>query len=125
MESHKAGLSTLPTLFGNPFGIPTFLRPLRPVRYLETIVKTSPRPNLNPYQRKGLVTDAPGPRCNGCSGTLTPLAYFALALQNRPKTCVTETWNAYGSSALVLRTQFASALMLTHDIISCKKAVLF
>jgi hypothetical protein len=29
MESHEAGFPTLPTLFGNPFGIPTFPRPRR------------------------------------------------------------------------------------------------
>ena len=74
MESHKAGLPTLSTVFGKPVGIPTFPRPLRRLRYLDIIAKTSPRPDLSRFQRKGLVTDVSGPKCNGCSGTLTPLS---------------------------------------------------
>jgi hypothetical protein len=36
--------------------------------------------------------------------------YLALALQNRPRTCVTEAWDPYGSSALVVRTMMRYAL---------------
>jgi hypothetical protein len=36
--------------------------------------------------------------------------YFALALQNRPETCVTAKGNPYDSSALVLRTMMRYAL---------------
>jgi hypothetical protein len=63
-------LPTLPTLFGNPFRIPTLLRPRRRVRCLGATAKTSHNLNSSPQLRKGLVTDVPGPMCNGCSGTL-------------------------------------------------------
>ena len=33
---------------------------------------TSHNLNSSPQLRKGLVTDVPGPMCNGCSGTLIP-----------------------------------------------------
>jgi hypothetical protein len=33
---------------------------------------TSHNLNSSPELRKGLVTDVPGPMCNGCSGTLIP-----------------------------------------------------
>jgi hypothetical protein len=62
---------TLPTLFGNPFRIPTLPRPRRRVRCLGATAKTSHNLNSSPQLRKGLVTDVPGPMCNGCSGTLT------------------------------------------------------
>ena len=29
------------------------------------------KPDLRPFHRKGLVADVPGPKCSGCSGTLT------------------------------------------------------
>ncbi|RZU39391.1 hypothetical protein BDD14_0771 [Edaphobacter modestus] len=63
---------TLPTLFGNPFRIPTLPRPRRRVRCLGATAKTSHNLNSCPQLRKGLVTDVPGPMCNGCPGTLIP-----------------------------------------------------
>jgi hypothetical protein len=66
MESHEARLPTLPTLFGNPFGIPTFPRPRR----LEIYVFSCPL-NWKPCYCKGLVTDVSGPQRNACPGTLT------------------------------------------------------
>jgi hypothetical protein len=62
----KCRLPTLPTLFGNPFGIPTFPRPRRLAICLFVL------PQLDHRQRKGLVTDVSGPQRNACSGTLTP-----------------------------------------------------
>jgi hypothetical protein len=64
------GLSTLPTLFGNPFRIPTLPRPRRRVRF-RSKGKASHTLNSSPHLRKGLVTDVPDPMCKGCSGTLT------------------------------------------------------
>src|SRR5258707_7255834 len=70
LESHKAGFPPLPTLFGNPFRIPTLPRPRRRVRCLGATAKTSHNLNSSPQLRKGLVTHVPGPKCNECSGTL-------------------------------------------------------
>jgi hypothetical protein len=53
----RSRLSTLPTLLGNPYGIPTFPLPRRGDQYLKG-------------PRKGLVTDVSGPQRNACPGTL-------------------------------------------------------
>ena len=58
-------LPTLPTLFGNPFGIPTFPRPPR-LDYVFSFLL-----NSSHSHRKGLVTDVSGPQRNACPGTLT------------------------------------------------------
>ncbi|WP_424171248.1 transposase [Terracidiphilus sp.] len=60
-------LSTLPTLFGNPCGITTFPQP-RLLAYFK--MQDQERPNPRPLEHKGLVMEVPGPKCNGCSGTL-------------------------------------------------------
>jgi hypothetical protein len=66
-------LSTLPTLFGNPCGITTFPQP----RLLANFkMQDQERPNPRPLDHKGVVMEVPGPKCNGCSGTLTPLSVF-------------------------------------------------
>jgi hypothetical protein len=62
-------LSTLPTLFGNPCGITTFPQPLL-LAYFK--MQDQERPNPRPLDFKGVVMEVPGPKCNGCSGTLTP-----------------------------------------------------
>ena len=56
---------TLPTLFGNPFGIPTFPRPRRRDIGLVVLLNSDHR------HRNGLVTDVLGPQRNVCPGTLT------------------------------------------------------
>src|SRR5216683_6354181 len=57
---------TLPTLFGNPFRIPTFPRPrLLDICLLGLL-------NSSHCLRKGFVTDVSGPQRNACPGTLTP-----------------------------------------------------
>ena len=61
----RSRLPTLSTLFGNPFGIPTFPRPRR-----LDICLLMPL-NSNHRHRKGLVTDVSGPQRNACPGTLT------------------------------------------------------
>src|SRR5260370_33914761 len=72
MESHKAGFPPLQTLWKSLryYHIPT----ASTARF--GIEKQRQRPTLNPnlslYPRKGVVTDVPGPKCNGCSGTLIP-----------------------------------------------------
>jgi hypothetical protein len=60
-------LSTLPTLFGNPFGITTFLRPRLPAYFK---VQEHDRPNPGPLDLKGVVMEVLGPKCNERSGTL-------------------------------------------------------
>jgi len=62
----RSRLPTLPTLFGNPFGIPTFPRPRRLGSCLLVTLKSKSS------RRKGLVTDVQGPQRNACPGTLTP-----------------------------------------------------
>jgi len=69
----RSRLSTLPTLFGNPFGITTFPRP-RLLAYFK--VRKHERQNPRQLVLKGVVTEVFGPMCNGCSGTLTPLRSF-------------------------------------------------
>jgi hypothetical protein len=73
MESHKAGFPPFPHSLEIPSGLPHSHGLDDELSYLET---TRQRPALNPnlgiYRRKGVVTDVPGPKCNGCSGTLTP-----------------------------------------------------
>ncbi len=74
VESHEAGFPPFPHSLEIPSGLPHFHGLGSEIMYLEGTAKTSPRPdNLSPYRRKGLVTDVPGPKCNGCSGTLTTL----------------------------------------------------
>src|SRR5450631_3850876 len=63
--------STLPTLLGNPFGIATFPPP-RLLAYFK--MREHERPNPRPLDLKGVVMEVLGPKCNGCSGTLTPLS---------------------------------------------------
>ena len=63
-------LSMLSTLFGNPCGITTFPQPPL-LAYFK--MQDQERPNPRPLEHKGLVMEVPGPKCNGCSGTLTPL----------------------------------------------------
>jgi hypothetical protein len=74
-------LSTLPTLFGNPCGITTFPEP-RLLAYFK--MQDQERPNPRPLDHKGVVMEVPGPKCNGCSGTLTPLGagVVVFAFQN-------------------------------------------
>ena len=67
----RCRLPTLPTLFGNPFGIPTFPRPRR-----LDICLLVPHSTRTISHRKGLVTDVSGPQRNACPGTLTPLSVF-------------------------------------------------
>ncbi len=70
MEIHKAGFPPFP----HSLEIPSdshITRPRRRVRCLGATAKTSRNLNSNPQLRKRLVTDVPGPKCNGCSGTLT------------------------------------------------------
>jgi hypothetical protein len=65
----RSRLSTLPTLLGNPFGITTFPRP-RLLAYLK--LQDQKKPESRPFDLKGAVMEVLGPKCNGCSGTLTP-----------------------------------------------------
>jgi hypothetical protein len=60
-------LSTLPTLFGNPFGITTFPRP-RLLAFFK--VQEQERPNARPLDFKGVVMEVLGPKCNERSSTL-------------------------------------------------------
>lgn len=62
----KNRLLTLPTLFGNPSGIPKFPRPRRLDICLSCAINSIHR------HRKGFVTDVCGPQRNVCSGTLRP-----------------------------------------------------
>src|SRR5258708_3915081 len=72
MESHKAGFPPFPHSLEIPSRFPTLPRPRRRVRCLGATAKASHNLNSSPQLRKGLVTDVPGPMCNGCSGTLSP-----------------------------------------------------
>jgi hypothetical protein len=65
----RSRLSTLPTLFGNPFGVNTFPRP-RLLAYFK--VQEHERPNPRPLDLKGVVTEVLGPKCNERSSTLRP-----------------------------------------------------
>src|ERR1700758_3973648 len=64
----RSRLSTLPTLFGNPFGITTFPRP-RLLTYLK--VQEDERPNPRPLDFKGVVMEVLGPKCNASPGTIS------------------------------------------------------
>src|SRR5260370_38944544 len=72
MESHKAGFPPFHTLWKSlrDYHIPT----ASTARF--GIEKQRQRPTLNPnlslYPRKGVVTDVPGPKRNGCSVTPIP-----------------------------------------------------
>jgi hypothetical protein len=68
MESHKAGFPSCPHSLGIPSGLPHSHGLDDEIRYLEATAKTR---RSKPRHRKGLVTNVPGPKCNGCSGTLT------------------------------------------------------
>jgi hypothetical protein len=72
MESHKAGFPPFPHSLEILSGLPHFHGLYDEKRYSEARAKTNPNFKLKPYHRKGLVTDVPGPKCNGCSGTLIP-----------------------------------------------------
>ena len=73
----RSRLSTLPTLFGNPFGITTFPRP-RLLAYFK--VQEQERPNPRPLDLKGVVMDVLGPKCNEVQVHSLPLGAFALAV---------------------------------------------
>ena len=65
----RSRLPTLPTLFGNPFGI--HIPTASTTRWLSSHTPL----NSNHGHRKGLVTDVSGPQRNACPGTLTPRLY--------------------------------------------------
>lgn len=65
MESHETGFPPS-TLFGNPFGIPTFPGLDDGIYVFSALSARTIR------HRKGLVTDVSGPQRNACPGTLTP-----------------------------------------------------
>jgi hypothetical protein len=71
MESHKAGFPPFPHSVEIPSGLPHSHGLDDEIRYLEATEMTQ---RFKPYHRKGLVTDVPGPKCNGCSGTLIPIS---------------------------------------------------
>src|ERR1700691_3038077 len=62
MESQEAGFPPFPHSHGLDCGHVSKVNNKRKAR----------KPDLRPWHRKGLVTDVPGPKCNGCSGTLIP-----------------------------------------------------
>jgi hypothetical protein len=70
LESHKAGFPPFPRSLEIPSGLPHSHGLDDEIRYSETTKDPVLNPDLSPYHRKGLVTDVPGPKCNGCSGTL-------------------------------------------------------
>ena len=92
----RSRLSTLPTLLGNPFRITTFPRP-RLLAYFK--LQEHGDPNTSPPALKGVVMEVLGPKCNGRSGTLTPLRSFCFygsecdseGRWSRKKTCASET----------------------------------
>jgi hypothetical protein len=76
----RSRLSTLPTLFGNPFGITTFPRP----RLLaEFKVQEPERPNPSPWGLKGVVTQVFGPKLTKVPVHSLPLAAFTVVLSFR------------------------------------------
>ena len=83
MESQSAGFPPFPHSLEIPSGFPHF----HGLGYDEISIekqRQSPAVNhkLSPQLRKGLVTDVPGPICNACPGTLTPLGrVFAVAVR--------------------------------------------
>jgi hypothetical protein len=54
------------------------------------------RPNPRPLEHKGVVMEVPGPKCKGCSGTLTPLREYLETNAGR-----TWVWNADSSHLAV------------------------
>jgi hypothetical protein len=70
-ESHKSAFSPFPLSLEIPSGLPHLHGLYDEKRYSEARAKTNPNFKLKPYHRKGLVMDVPGPKCNGCPGTLT------------------------------------------------------
>src|SRR5438128_987493 len=80
MESHKAGFPPFAHSVEIPSGLPHSHGLDYETKYSEATAKTSPKPDLSPYRRKGVVTDVPGPKCNERSGTLicrTPGAHWS------------------------------------------------
>src|ERR1700728_4194828 len=76
-ESHSAGFPSFPHSLEIPSGLPHFHGLDDEYRYTRTTPETSAKAsNQDPWHREGVVTDVPGPKCNGCSGTLTPLSCF-------------------------------------------------
>ena len=69
MESHSAGLPPFPHSVEIPSGLPHSHGHGGETRYLEDKYKSR---ESGATLRKVVVTDVPGPRCNGGSGTLTP-----------------------------------------------------
>jgi len=82
MESHKAGFPPFPHSLEIPSGFPHY-HGLDGGLGLGATAKTSHNRNSSPQLRKGLVTDVPGPKCNGCSGTLSPFHVFLQVLSAR------------------------------------------
>ena len=72
MESQEAGFPPFPHSLEIPLGFP-HSHGLDCGHVSKVNNKRKARkPDLRPFHRKGLVTDVPGPMCNGCSGTLIP-----------------------------------------------------
>jgi hypothetical protein len=71
MESHNTGFPPFPHSLEIPSGLPHSHALDDGIRNLEATVKTNCKRQFEPWHREGLVTDVPGPKCNGCSGTLT------------------------------------------------------
>src|SRR5277367_2342059 len=71
LESQEAGFPPFPHSLEIPLGFP-HSHGLDCGHVSKVNNKRKARkPDLRPFHRKGLVTDVPGPKCNGCSGTLT------------------------------------------------------
>jgi len=69
MESHKAGFPPFPHSLEIPTGLPHSHGLDDEGGIWKQRQRLAQNRNLGPYHRKGLVTDVPGPMCNGCSGT--------------------------------------------------------
>jgi hypothetical protein len=98
----RSRLSTIPTLFGNPFGITTFPPP-RLLAYSK--VQEHERPNRRPLDLKGVVTEVLGPKCNERSSTLTPTRqraslYHSATKSDAPKMGLSAPSHVCGSSHL-------------------------
>jgi hypothetical protein len=66
-----SGQTVIPATLEIPSRIPTLPRPRRRLGVWEQYQRSSHNLNSRSQLRKRLVTDIPGPMCNGCSGTLT------------------------------------------------------
>jgi hypothetical protein len=72
MESHKAGFPPVPHSMEILSGLPHSHGLDNEIRFLNANGEVPAlNRSLNLHRREGLVTKAPGPKCNGCSGTLT------------------------------------------------------